>query len=383
MIVLNLVGKGTYHRAYALGRELGKRQHEVTLIATSENTRFHVNERESDGVKIVASPDLLTGPLRSGWDPWNTLRRIAWINGRPFDVVHAFQSRPVVIYPALAAHRKGASLIMDWSDWFGRGGSVEERPNPLVRTVLRPVETYYEEHFLPRADGVVVISRTLQAKAEALGVPRQSILLAGHGSEFENAVQIPIPEARTRLGFPPETFLIGYVGRIFQKDAELMVQAFEKVSQQIKEAKLLVAGYCPIDIRRMAACPESIIQTGPLDTRTLYDYLSACDIFWLPMQDTNANRGRWPSKINDYMATGRPTVATQVGDIADLLKEEEIGLLSSDQPDAFATQTALLYANAILRVTMGRRARQLAETRFTWGQQASQLIDFYTSVLKQ
>ena len=158
MIVLNRVGKGSYWRAFFPSQILASRGHDVTVMAMSPHARLHGSERTENGVRLIETPDLLCGSLRSGWDPWDTLWRMAWIRGHSFDIVHAIETRPVVLFPALLARRRGAKLVMDWADLLGRGGSVEERTNVLTRTALRPVETFFESNFRLQADGTIVMS---------------------------------------------------------------------------------------------------------------------------------------------------------------------------------------------------------------------------------
>jgi perosamine synthetase len=147
LLVFNPIGKGTYWQAFHLARCLVAGGHQITLVAMASvrGARFSVCSEQ--GVTIVAAPDLLWGALRSGWDPYSALVRALWLLPHRYDIVHAFECRPTVLLPALLAGRPPARLIMDWCDWFGAGGSVEERPNPLIRTVLRPVETVFAERF--------------------------------------------------------------------------------------------------------------------------------------------------------------------------------------------------------------------------------------------
>jgi glycosyltransferase involved in cell wall biosynthesis len=381
-IVYNWVGQGGYWRARHFGQHLATRGHTVTAIATSRNRRVGIHVSNLDGVTLVEMPDLLTGSLRSGWDLWNMLNRIAWVRKRSFDITHVIQARPTALLPALyLKYARDVSLVMDWSDWFGRGGSVEERPNPVVRALLRPVETFFDERFRTCADGSVVICTTLHDKAIALGVPPETILLLPDGAETNRLHPTEHAEARRRLDLPLGVPIIGYIGSIFPRDAELMAHAFDLVCEWIPDVRLLVMGYCPIQIRQLVRTPEAIIQTGFIEEQYLNDYLASCDVCWLPLEDTNANRGRRPLKLNDYMAVGRPTVATSVGDVATLFNEEAIGLLAADKPEPFAVQTMRLLQDQDLRIAMGQHARQVAETRFSWVQLTDKLETFYRKVL--
>src|SRR6188474_3476043 len=97
LIVHNQTRKGgAYYRGLNLGAPLARRGHDVTLMSIHPAARFGITERELDGVKLVETPDLLWSVARTGWDPWNTIRRTAWIWRRRFDVIHTVDTRPAV-----------------------------------------------------------------------------------------------------------------------------------------------------------------------------------------------------------------------------------------------------------------------------------------------
>ena len=380
MIVFNQIEHGTYFRAFQFARFLKRREHQVTLLATSQTQRLRIIERVDEGVLVVETPDLFSGSLRSGWDIWNIISRILWLRGKSYDLVHAFESRPVVILPALFRHRARTKLFMDWADWFGRGGSVEERPNPLLRAFLRPIETFFEEHFRLQADGTTVISRTLQNRALSLGIPSDLILYLPNGSSPEDQLSISKANARQHLDIPDNLHLIGYVGRIFKRDAQLMAQAFDLLIAQDPDFRLVIGGYCHYDLRRLSHFSDAIIQTGALASQKLDTWLSACDLFWLPLTDSSANRGRFPLKINYYMSIGRPTVATAVGDINEFFTSNNIGRLASAEPHDIARVTLELIAQPDLCESMGKNALSLAKNELHWDKITQLLIDFYEQI---
>lgn len=382
-LCLNVVGKGTYWRALYLGRELVQRGHSVTLVTTAKESRFHLSVRSVAGVTQVETPDLFSGSLRSGWDIWNAARRVAWLQSQDFDVAHSFETRPTVLLPILYEKRvRGCPVVLDWADWFGRGGSVEERSSPLARGLLRPVESFFEEQFRGVADRTTVICSLLNQKAQALGVAPETILHLPNGCNTEQFFPVDRESARQRIGIPPSGLIIGYCGTIFPRDAQLMAAAFDQICARQPDARLLIIGYCPIDIKPLVANPDAVVQTGYVASERINDYFNACDIGWLPFCDTNANRGRWPMKLNDYMAAGLPTVATAVGDVADLIRREPIGLLASVEPDSLAEQITRLAADPDLRREMGVRARELALSHFSWASLASQLERLYREIVE-
>lgn len=380
LIVFNQVGRGTYWRAFYFGHSLAARGHTVTLMAMSVQARLRLRETQVAGIQLVETPDILPGPLRSGWDVWEAARRIGWLAGRSFDIVHAFEARPTVLIPALVARQRGAKLVMDWCDWFGRGGSVEERSNPVVRTILRPVETFFEEKFRILADATTVINHFLYKRAQGLGVKTETILLVRNGANGD-APLLDRLSARQRVGLTHQGTVLGYVGGLYAQDAVLMAQALARVRQVKPDTKLLLVGHFNRDIGALLNDASPIVRTGPVLRERLQEYLSACDVCWLPLKNSGANRGRWPLKLSDYMAAGRPVVATDVGDMAEVVRTHHLGVIASDNPDDFAAATLDLLADPQRQQELGQSARRAAQEVFSWDRLAGNLERHYWCAL--
>src|SRR3712207_4458366 len=97
---------GTFHRPFQFRRQLAIRGHEVTLVSISPRRRAGFESRTVDGVTVLESPDLMWGIGRTGWDPWDTLSRITHLRSGRWDIMHAWDSRPVVALPAMALRRR-------------------------------------------------------------------------------------------------------------------------------------------------------------------------------------------------------------------------------------------------------------------------------------
>ena len=335
-ISFNLQGQGTYWRAFHFGRILAGLGHEVTILCTSPTSRLGVVERMDSGVRVVQTPDLFHGPLRSGWDPWNVLNRIGWLRNRRFDIVHAYEARPTVIYPALSLRQRNVPLFMDWCDWFGKGGSVEMRHNSLVRAVLRPVETYFEEHYRALSVGTTVICSTLRDKVMGLGIPIENILLARNGVRLDLFRTVENSPVRARLGLEPGDYVIGYLGSAFPEDARLMWRALEQVSGRLPGARLLLLNYRTPGKDPFETSSDSVRCVNERNETRMAELLSACDLFWLPLSDCGANWGRFPIKLGIYLAMAKPVVCTSVGDVAGIIEQWSAGRVCAPNPVAFA-----------------------------------------------
>jgi len=383
LVTLNQVQQGTYWRAYHLGQNLARRGHQVTLVATRRNNRLKLSVTDADGIELVETPDLWHGKLR-GYELWNTLRRMIWLRGRNYDIVHGFEARPTVIYPArMVARYNQAPLILDWADWFGRGGSVEERSNPLLKYLLRPIETYFEDHFRTLANGNTVINSTLFQRAQGLGVNLSQLLLLPNGADTQRIQPISKDAARIKIGLPLDARIIGYIGTIFLRDAWLMAEAFDHLQTISQKTRLIIMGNCPIDLGQMVKQPELVQQTGFLKDDKLVEVMACCDLFWLPLTDSPANNGRFPLKLTDYLAAGRPVVATSVGDVVKIMEGGTVGVLTPPSAQGLVEGTISLLTDEVKLQSMGTAARELVEKHYRWDHLTDELIDFYTRIIKR
>jgi glycosyltransferase involved in cell wall biosynthesis len=379
LLSFNRVGKGTYWRALGFAQELVHLNYEVTLLAVAARRRWGFARQEINGVQVVESPDLMP---RSGYDPWDVVNRLAWVRKRPFDLVHAFETRPVNIFPALLAQRRyKVPFVTDWCDWFGRGGSVEQRSNPLLRTILRPVETFFEEQFRPGAAGTTVINQTLWQKAHDLGIPAHGLLLLPNGANVTTIRPQDKTAVRAKLGLPAAAFVLGYTGAMFDDDALLMAAAFDQIQAAIPQARLLLIGYTNVALEEMVREKTAVWRTGPVNNQALADYVAACDVGWLPLADIPANQGRFPMKVHDFMAAGRPLLVSDLGDLGHFVSQRNIGCAARSEPEAQAQQLMAMYEQPAALFTWGVQARQTATDEFAWSVVTAKLDRFYQQLL--
>jgi glycosyltransferase involved in cell wall biosynthesis len=369
---------GTFFRAYHLARFLARRGHDVTLVSISPKRRLRFSEQMMGGVRVVETPDFMWGSARSGWDPWDTLRRTLFVRSGDWDLIQAFDSRPAVALPAVAAHRRGIPLVMDWADWWGRGGTIEERqPGARLRSVIRPVETYFEEAFRTSANATTVISSALRSRAIDLGVPERSIACIPGGCDVERVQPQDKASCRGSLGLELKAPLVGYLGVLTRSDAALLTSTITEMRRLRRDCRFVLIG------KHKAKLPplDGLIETGFVPFEQMVTWLGACDVLLLPLKDTIASRGRWPSKINDYLAAGRPTVATAVGDVAALFEDYEIGRTATDEPRPLAEAALGLIDRDDELERLGLSARRLAETNLAWSCLAERLETHYSTVM--
>jgi glycosyltransferase involved in cell wall biosynthesis len=377
---------GTFFRAFQFARHLAARGHAVTLLTISARRRWRFDREVAAGVEIVHTPDLLWGLGRTGWDPWDALRRTGYLHGQSWDIVHAWDCRPVVILPALYARRQsrraGGKLFIDWCDWWGRGGTQAERPGGLLRRLYSPVETFFEEAFRTRADGSTVISQALAERAQSLGVPAAALWRLPQGCEVDDSPPPARAEARRRMGLPPDRPLFVSLGALTGSEQALLFDTLRRLFARRPECQFMMIGKAvaiPADVRQ---APQ-FSAPGYVPEPTLRAYIAASDALLTPLADTLASRARWPSKVNPFLALGRTTVVTAVGDLAALLAQEQAALVSRCDPDDLVANLERLLDEPGLQARCEQNAWRVARAILAWPRLAAQLEAHYHQVRGQ
>ena len=377
-------GGGTFFRAFDVARYLVGRGHSVTLLSISPQSRFRREREVVAGVEIIHTPDFFWGMGRSGWDLWDALSRVQFVSGRRWDLIQAWDTRPVVILPALAARffsrKRNAKLIIDWSDWWGRGGTQMERGGSWMRYFYNAIETFFEERFRRFADGTTVISTSLRARAVGLGVPREEILLLPQGCDL-----IPLgtaasrEEARRTLGIAPDEHLFITVGVLNVSDAKLLFEVIRRGVREIPRARFVLIG------RNRVKTPGDILgprvqDAGFVPADVLAGYMAAADAFVVPLSENLSSRARWPSRINVALAHGLPVVVTRVGDLPLLLDHEGAAFVARPDAEDIVRKLAEVVSDKAAAERVRIAARRVATELLAWPLVVDQLEEFYSAV---
>jgi glycosyltransferase involved in cell wall biosynthesis len=89
------------------------------------------------------------------------------------------------------------------------------------------------------------------------------------------------------------------------------------------------------------------------------------------------------NSILEYMAAGKPVVATNVGGAAEAVRAGENGfLVESDDDAALANRLLELLQDADKAQAMGKRGREIAENEFSTAAQLQKTLKLYDNLLQ-
>ena len=234
-----------------------------------------------------------------------------------------------------------------------------------------------ERWVLRRADLVIVVSPHLAEHACRQGVAPERIRVLPNG--VDPKLFHPRRDGarvRARLGLDG-AFLAGFAGtlRPWHGVAHL-IEGFARAARSGKGMKLIILGEGPERaaleaLARDRGVSDRVIFLGALPHAEMGDHLAACDVLCAPygaIQEFYFS----PIKIAEYLATGRPVIASAVGHLRHELGEGR-GVVLTEPGDEEAIGAALL---ALAQDPERRRnlAGAAASTVWTWSDVARETL---------
>lgn len=329
-------------RFFPLARELVRLGHTVTIAALHGNYRslqkhrfvkegvevFYVDQmhvlKTRYGKRYFSSPILLLVSLRS------TLSLMRAALEIPADIVHVAKPHPMnSIAGIVTKWFKGCKMVLDCSDY-------EAATNFFGATWQRSIVAFFEDHVPHVADCVTTHSSFLRNRLLNLGVPPSKILYLPNGVDnvrFGEVDQRQLSSLKSLLGLINKRVVI-FVGSLtaYAHAVDLLLQAFQKVRQDIPNAVLLIVGGGENyeNLRHMAqslGISEAVIFCGHVPSELVKYYYYLADVAVDPVCDTPAARARFPIKLFESWATGVPFVTGDVGDRRSLLERPLAGVV--------------------------------------------------------
>jgi alpha-maltose-1-phosphate synthase len=216
--------------------------------------------------------------------------------------------------------------------------------------------------------GSICHSEYTRRKYIELGVPAEKLRCVHNGFEPARfAAPIPIAEAKALIGVPPEAKTVVYTGRVNQKKGlELVIEAAKRLPDL---TFLFVGSYGDGPIERLAAGSKNI-RIVPWQTEaTLSPYIFAADVLLIPpslMPLAQFGSTVLPLKLFFYLGSGRPILAGNTPDVAEVLKAGETAwLCKPDSLDALVDGLRCLISEPDLAGRLTANA-QADSQNFTW-----------------
>ncbi len=362
--------------AHDVSRELVKRGHEVAVYTTDA---YDGRNRRQE----VRNPDMMDGVAVHRFR--NVSNRLAYANlplapamaralrdtVDTFDVVHLHEYRTC---QAGATGRCAASRGVPYV--LQAHGDV---PKIMGKRALKTVyDRLWGSELLKGAARLIALTSIEAEHYRAMGVAEERIEIIPNGIDLSDFTPLP-PAGRFRMqhGLVSGERLILFLGRVHQiKGTDLLARAFARLSGQIGQVRLVIAGPDNGYLEALTRLTEDlsirhgVIFAGPLYGEDKLRALVDADVFVLP-----SSYETFPVSVLEAVACGTPVVVTDRCGIAQLV--EEVGRVAEHNDASLSNVLVEVLSDTSLRRDVAGTGRALLRDGYTIQAVTDRLEELY------
>lgn len=231
------------------------------------------------------------------------------------------------------------------------------------------------------ADGVVCNSiGTQEAIIEAF--PDMPTVVVHNATDPNPYVESEVSVLREKLSLPQNTKIAVYMGHLYGwKGASVLAEAARKLPAGWQ---IVCVGGTKEDVlhwqEETKEYRESIVFLGHKPKELVPHYLAAADVMVLPNVPTTTESVTYtsPIKLFEYLASGRPTVASDLPSVRNIASDREVYFFEPGNVEEFVR--TLLVAEKDEKKKA--KAALVLSKKYTWRAQVGVAVEFFEKVKK-
>ncbi len=250
--------------------------------------------------------------------------------------------------------------------------------NALQKRVADAKKTYFENTYIKKLDGFVLMTKTLM----------------NHFSTFSNhppLLHLPMTVDLDRFNKVINTLVefkkpyIAFVGVMDDaKDGvNILIEAFHEIAKDYPKLKLYLIGGWNYDtpahqeLIKELELKDRVYWVGEYPRDMIPSIICNAKLLVLPRPDSKQAQGGFPTKLGEYLATGVPVCATTVGEIPDyLVDNQSVYFAKPGSVDSFANAMHSALKDSVKSNEVGKQGKNVAELFFNKNIQSKTLYNF-------
>ncbi|MBN1414607.1 MAG: glycosyltransferase [Bacteroidales bacterium] len=240
----------------------------------------------------------------------------------------------------------------------------------------------YDRFVFNFVDGALPISTHLTGFISILK-PTLPLLHLPGSSDFDkiNAVTF------SRNSEIPYFLYCGHLG--YLPVIKFIIHSFQMVNHEKAELVLVVNGGASdknelLNFISHIQKKSKIIILSDLPEEELYYRYKNATALLIPIRDNYQDISRFPYKVSEYVASGRPIITTNYGIIREYFRDNETAFIADDYTtSAFSEKMNMTIENPKLANKVGTAAREKLQKYFNYRSHEDRLNNFLKSLVKQ
>lgn len=223
---------------------------------------------------------------------------------------------------------------------------------------------------------VVAISASLKEALVEQGMDASKILIAHDGVSPEDFAVAPEPT------IPRDLPVVGYVGQLRTMGMEKGIDTLLAAVARVPYVRALIVGGTAEDVQLYQKQAEKlgvqsrVIFTGRVEPSRVPSYLSACDVLTMPFPNVeHYARFMSPLKLFEYLAAGKPIIASDLPTIREVIDEKSAVLVAPSDPSSLAGGMEKILSDPSFAKELAERSHALV-AQYSWEVRAHRILSF-------
>ncbi len=225
------------------------------------------------------------------------------------------------------------------------------------------------------SDKIIAVTPGIKTNLEKVyNIPEEKIVVVSNGANTSLFKPLEQETCRKMLGLNLEIPYICFVGNLAPwQGVEYLVKAAPYILSKFPECRFLIVGDGVMKdnlfkLSRELGVEDRFIFTGVIAYDRVPLYINASDTCTAPfIFARNAKIGLSPLKLYEYMACGKPVVASNISGVSDVLEASGGGIIVlPENPEALAEGILKLLENPGLRTKLGSKGLSYVTEHYSW-----------------
>jgi glycosyltransferase involved in cell wall biosynthesis len=249
-------------------------------------------------------------------------------------------------------------------------------------SLLRDLAAAAERRTLSNATLVLTVSGVLRDYVVDQGVDPHRVVVMPNGVDedlFRPGISASAARVRWGIGTGP---VLGFVGGLRPwHGVRAFVPLLARLAPRYPSIRLVIAGDGPLRQELTVAFAERgldrhVVFTGTMPHSEVADLVRTFDLALAPYEDTSHLFYFSPLKLFEYMGCGVAVVAASIGQIGEVIRDGENGVLyEAGDVDGLTRCCEQLIDNPARRERLGCAAARTIHGSYTWRHNADRVVD--------
>jgi glycosyltransferase involved in cell wall biosynthesis len=239
-------------------------------------------------------------------------------------------------------------------------------------------------------DRIVSVTDKLRDELVSLyAVPEDKIFVINNGANTDLFKPVDREQAKAELGLEYSKKYVCFVGHLAAwQGVEFLIYASPLILEKCPEVRFLIVGDGVmknklLEITSGLELSDKFIFTGRVPYESVPLYINAADVCVAPfIKGRNLKIGLSALKTYEYLACGRPIVASSIPGVEDLIELSGGGIsVPPENPEELSAAVVKLISDENTRALMGEKGRKYVVENHSWNGVVRKILDMCNDII--